>query len=139
MGSCRASVTSMASPITWRAWALWVAGTTTELSRGTKVDSYPKPCIVHFINHGATQMNYDIEYDSNCECYVWWHNGAGMCLAAETYVDAVTEVDDLIEHDIYPENTNLPEGEEGVEYYDDSMDGDATSALASAGWGTDED
>lgn len=26
-----------------------------------------------------------------------------------------------------------------ADYYDDSMDGDAASALASAGWGTDED
>lgn len=29
--------------------------------------------------------------------------------------------------------------EDQSEYYDDPMDGDAGSALASAGWGTDED
>jgi hypothetical protein len=29
--------------------------------------------------------------------------------------------------------------EEETNYYDDSMDGDHASALASAGWGTDED
>lgn len=36
-----------------------------------------------------------------------------------------------IEHDI-----NLNDGDD---YYDDSMDGDHASALASVGWGTDED
>lgn len=83
-------------------------------------------------------MDYDIEYNDDCECYVWWYNGCGMCLAAETHAKAVAEVDDLVEHDIYPEDCILPEGEEDVEYYDDK-DGDAASALASAGWGTDED
>lgn len=84
-------------------------------------------------------MEHDISYDSQCECYVWWFNGAGMCLAAETEAGAENEVNNLIEAGIYPEEAILQEGEEEVEYYDDDMDGDAASALASAGWGTDED
>ena len=83
-------------------------------------------------------MEYDIEYDGENECYVWWHNGTGMCLVAENRTAAVEEVRDYIAHDIYPEDTILAEGEEEVEYFED-MDGDAASALASAGWGTDED
>lgn len=45
----------------------------------------------------------------------------------------------------YEEETMDPEFDENEEYYrdeyeyDDSMDGDHASALASAGWGTDED
>lgn len=45
----------------------------------------------------------------------------------------------------YEEETMGPEFDENEEYYrdeyeyDDSMDGDHASALASAGWGTDED
>lgn len=84
-------------------------------------------------------MEHDISYDEDCECYVWWYNGAGMCLAAVNRTDAISEVDDLIAVGQYPEQSILPEGEEEVEYYDDSMDGDAASALASIGWGTDED
>ena len=84
-------------------------------------------------------MEYDITYDEACECYVWWYNGTGMCLTAETRSDAEAEVQDYVDHDIYPEDTVLQEGEEEVEYFDDDMDGDAASALASAGWGTDED
>jgi hypothetical protein len=84
-------------------------------------------------------MKYDIAYDEDCECYVWWYDGSGMCLAAENMVEANAEVDDLVVKGIYPENTILDEGEEEVEYYDDSMDGDAAAALASVGWGTDED
>lgn len=33
----------------------------------------------------------------------------------------------------------VPEDDEGERDYDDSMDGDHESALASVGWGTDED
>ena len=84
-------------------------------------------------------MEHDITYDEVCECYVWWYNGSGMCLMAENRTAAEEEVQDLIDHDIYPEDAILAEGEEEVEYYDDDMDGDAASALASAGWGTDED
>lgn len=81
-------------------------------------------------------MKHDIEYDSNCECYVWWHDGAGMCLASETQAAAIIEVDGLIAMGQYPEASILPEGEDGVTYYDDFCD---TDALASAGMGTDED
>lgn len=84
-------------------------------------------------------MEHDIEYDENCECYVWWYNGSGMCLVAETVSGAEREVDELIEAGIYPEDVILQEGEEEVEYYDDSMDGDFDSAMTSAGFGTDED
>lgn len=84
-------------------------------------------------------MEHDITYDDDCECYIWWYNGSGMCLAAENMTEAEEEIDSLVAKGIYPEDTLLPEGEEEVEYYDDDMDGDAASALASAGWGTDED
>lgn len=85
-------------------------------------------------------MDYDIDYDKDCECYVWWYDGAGMCLAAETMAEAVAEVTHLAAMGQYPEASILPEGEEEVEYcYDDIMDGDMDSALASAGWGMDED
>jgi hypothetical protein len=47
----------------------------------------------------------------------------------ETTEEQVEEVVDRLDFD----------DREYEEEYDDSMDGDATSALASAGWGTDED
>ncbi len=84
-------------------------------------------------------MEHDITYDEDCECYVWWHNGSGMCLTAENRTAAEEEVQNYIDSDIYPEDAILAEGEDEVEYYDDDMDGDAASALASVGWGTDED
>lgn len=84
-------------------------------------------------------MEYHIEYDPECECYVWWYDGTGMCLTALNRVEAEAEVQDYVDHNIYPEDSILAEGEEEVEYYDDDMDGDAASALASVGWGTDED
>lgn len=84
-------------------------------------------------------MEHDITYDEACECCVWWYNGTGMCLVAETLSDAKREVDELIAAGIYPEDVMKLEGEEDVEYYDDSMDGDFDSAMASAGVGTDED
>lgn len=83
-------------------------------------------------------MEYDISYDETCECYVWWHDGNALCLSALNVVEAHEEVKDLVSRDIYPEPW-LPEGEEEVEYYDDALDGDVASALASVGWGTDED
>lgn len=75
-------------------------------------------------------MEHDISYDSQCECYVWWYNGAGMCLAAETHADAESEVQDLIDHDIYPEDAILAEGEEEVEYYDDGLDDEFIQSLS---------
>jgi hypothetical protein len=49
------------------------------------------------------------------------------------------EYDDL--EDFYGEcmDTDLSDYEVEDDSFDDSMDGDAESALASAGWGTDED
>ena len=49
------------------------------------------------------------------------------------------EYDDL--EDFYGEcmDTDLSDYEVENDSFDDSMDGDAESALASAGWGTDED
>lgn len=49
------------------------------------------------------------------------------------------EYDDV--EDFYGEcmNTDLSDYEVEDDSFDDSMDGDAESALASAGWGTDED
>jgi hypothetical protein len=84
-------------------------------------------------------MEYDITFDEDCECYVWWYNGTGMCLAADNRVAAEEEVQDFIDRDIYPEDVILAEGEEEVMYYDDDSDADAAQALASIGWGTDED
>jgi hypothetical protein len=51
---------------------------------------------------------------------------ADMCLAymSEANVEDMAAANDLFQED---------------EDFDDSMDGDAGSALASAGWGTDED
>lgn len=83
-------------------------------------------------------MEYDVAYDDACECYVWWYEGNVLCLSALNMVEAQEEVEDLASRDIYPESW-LPEGEEEVEYYDDALDGDMASALASVGWGTDED
>ena len=84
-------------------------------------------------------MERTIIYDEDCECYVWWHDGSGMCLAADNETEAREEVEGLVAVGSYPENAMLVEGEaEGVEYYDDSLFDDA-DALASAGFGTDED
>ena len=47
------------------------------------------------------------------------------------------DYEDFYEDDM--ENSGEIDWENGDDSYDDSMDGDHESALASAGWGTDED
>lgn len=61
-------------------------------------------------------MEHDIDYDPDCECYVWWYNNTGMCLAAETHEQAEREVTDYIEHGIYPENQMIDEYGDELEY-----------------------
>jgi hypothetical protein len=63
-------------------------------------------------------MEHTIIYDEDCECYVWWFNGSGMCLSALNETEAAEEVDALIAVGNYPETAILEEGEEAVEYYD---------------------
>jgi hypothetical protein len=60
----------------------------------------------------------------------------------ETEIAQITGLD-LVMVDYIIENYNFDSGQESDEYVpediDESMDGDAASALASVGWGTDED
>lgn len=84
-------------------------------------------------------MKPDITHDEACECFIWRHNGSAMCLVSETEIAAERDVNMLIASGVYPEDLNLQEGEEEVEYYDDHIDGDFDSGMASAGFGTNED
>lgn len=85
-------------------------------------------------------MSYDIEYDSVLGCYVWWYDGCGLCLGAETMEQAEAEVQMHVDNGEYPEDAILPEGEEEVEYdpFRDDVEADA-DVLRMAGFGTDED
>ena len=78
------------------------------------------------------EFPYDIEYDSTVEAYVWWYDGTGFCLGATDMTDAKAEVLMMVENGEFPESQQNDE-------YDESMDGDFDSAMASAGFGTDED
>jgi hypothetical protein len=57
----------------------------------------------------------------------------------DIYMDNDTNYDDY--NDFYGESVDYDDynDEAGDDSYDDSMDGDHESGLASAGWGTDED
>lgn len=70
-----------------------------------------------------------------------WKGGDSLVLITEngqvdlkTYMDSIKDVRDAIE-----KAEAWLEDIKAGDYYDDNMDGDHDSALASAGWGTDED
>lgn len=77
-------------------------------------------------------MEHNIDWDEDCECFVWWLNGTGTCLFADSTVDAQKEVDGYLAEGKTPDTMIIDE-------YNDDMDGDHDSAMASIGWGTDED
>jgi len=54
---------------------------------------------------------YTIDYDSVCECYVWWYDNTGMCLGADSMDEAIIEVQGLVDQGIYPEHSIFDESE----------------------------
>ena len=71
-----------------------------------------------------SKFEYEITYDSVIGCFVWWHDGSGMCLGAETLGEAQTEVLSLVDHGMYPETSMVDEYGTNDEYVPEADDRD---------------
>lgn len=87
----------------------------------------------------SEQININCGYAITTEdgIYMWHHKDGVQILDATTEEDAIAEVEFILNMSRWETD---PDDEDVFDVdYDESMDGDFDSAMASAGWGTDED